>query len=258
MGTGSEGRARTQLSENASSAAQHVQCGSHGHLIQPSSGVTWHILVWPHFQRRRTQDRFAPQLLADIADVEAESEDLEVIPDERLRLIFVCCHPAVAVDARAALTLRLVCGLSTLEIARAFLVPEATLAQRLVRAKRRITEAGVPFKVPRAELWPERLAAVLSTLEVAYAKAHEDAAGGGPHANYALEILELTRVLSVLLPLDPEVLALAATTRYAEARRPSRTDSNGVMIPLSEQDPALWRHQLIAEANAYGTTQSFA
>jgi RNA polymerase sigma-70 factor, ECF subfamily len=202
-------------------------------------------------RRRRTQDRFAPQLLADITEFEAESEDSEVIPDERLRLIFVCCHPAVAVDARAALTLRLVCGLSTLEIARAFLVPEATLAQRLVRAKRKITDAGVPFEVPRAELWPERLDAVLSTLEVAYAKAHEDAAGGGPHANYALEILELTRVLSVLVPLDPEVLALAATTRYAEARRPSRTDSNGAMIPLSEQDPALWRPQLIAEANAY-------
>jgi RNA polymerase sigma-70 factor, ECF subfamily len=202
-------------------------------------------------RRRRTQDRFAPQLAAQITDFEAESEDSEVIPDERLRLIFVCCHPAVAVDARAALTLRLVCGLSTLEIARAFLVPEATLAQRLVRAKRKIADAGVPFEVPRAELWPERLDAVLSTLEIAYAKAHEDAAGSGSHANYALEILELTRVLSVLLPLDPEVLALAATTRYAEARRPSRTDSNGMMIPLSEQDPALWRPELIAEANAY-------
>src|SRR5262249_61127167 len=151
-------------------------------------------------------------------------DDARRIPDERLRLMFVCCHPAVGIDARAALTLRLVCGLSVGEIAHAFLVTEATLAQRLVRAKRKIAEAGVPFEVPGPEAWPDRLQAVLSTLEVAYVKAHEDAAGAGRHAGYAAEMLELTRVLAEMLPREPEALALAAIVRYTEARRPPRPD----------------------------------
>jgi RNA polymerase sigma-70 factor (ECF subfamily) len=178
-------------------------------------------------------------------------DDSRRIPDERLRLIFVCCHPAVASDSRVALTLRLVCGLSTLEIARAFLVPEPTIAQRLVRAKRKIADAGVPFEIPGPDAWPQRLDAVLSTLEVAYAKAHEDAAGAGPHAGYAEEMLELTRVLAELLPRESEVLALAATVRYAEARRPARLDDEGAMTPIGEQDPALWRRPMIAEGEAY-------
>ena len=177
--------------------------------------------------------------------------DAFIIPDERLRLIFVCCHPAVAAEARAALTLRLVCGLTTSEIARAFLVPEATLAQRLVRAKRKIAEAGVPFRIPAPDAWPERLDAVLSTIEVAYAKAHEDAAGIGTHAGYAAEMLELTRVLAELLPAEAGVLALAALVRYAEARRPARLDAHGAMVPLSEQDPALWRRDFIKAAETY-------
>ena len=178
-------------------------------------------------------------------------DDARLIPDERLRLIFVCCHPAVAVEARAALTLRLVCGLSIAEIARAFLVSEPALSQRLLRAKRKIAQAGVPFEVPGPELWTERLQAVFSTLEVAYAKAHEDAAGTGPRAGYATEMLELTSVLAQMLPEEPEALALAAMVRYAEARRPARLDTRGVMIPLSEQDPALWRRSMIAEGDAY-------
>ena len=175
-------------------------------------------------------------------------DDARLIPDERLRLIFVCCHPAVAPDARAALTLRLVCGLTTQEIARAFLVAEPTLAQRLVRAKRKIAEAGVAFEVPGPEAWPERIGAVLSTLEIAYAKAHEDAAGAGQHAGYAKEMLDLTAVLAELLPDEPECLAFAALVRYAEARRPARLDDGGAMTPLSEQDPTLWRRPLILEA----------
>ncbi len=130
--------------------------------------------------------------------------DLALIPDERLRLIFVCCHPAIAPDARAALTLRLVCGLSTGEVAAAFLLPEPTLAQRLTRAKRKIAHAGIAFEVPGPDQWPERLEAVLSTIEVAYAKAHEDAAGESRHAGFAAEMLDLTALLarSVLLA-DP-------------------------------------------------------
>ena len=135
--------------------------------------------------------------------------DDRLIPDERLRLIFVCCHPSVAPEARAALTLRLVCGLSVAEIARAFLVAEPAMFQRLTRAKKKIAEAGVSFEVPGPEAWPERMAAVLSTLEVAYARAHEDAAGSGPHAGYAREMLDLTAVLADLTPDEPEALAFA-------------------------------------------------
>jgi RNA polymerase sigma-70 factor (ECF subfamily) len=173
------------------------------------------------------------------------------IPDERLRLIFVCCHPAVAPDARAALTLRLVCGLSTREIARAFLLSEPTLAQRLIRAKRKIAEAGVSFEVPGPQAWPERLDAVLSTIEIAYGRAHEDAAGAGPHFNYAAEMLDITRVLAALLPQEAETSAMAATVRFAEARRPARVDASGTMIPLTDQDPAGWTDSLIADARRY-------
>lgn len=200
----------------------------------------------------KLRERLLPeQPLPEPHAEDAMLDDARLIPDERLRLIFVCCHPAVAMEARAALTLRLVCGLTTQEIARAFLLPEPTLAQRLARAKRKIQDAGVSYEVPGPEAWPERLAAVLSTLEVAYAKAHEDAAGAGPHAGYAAEMLELTRVLCELLPSEPGALSLAATVRYAEARRPARLDREGAMIPLSEQDPARWSSPLIAEANTF-------
>lgn len=203
-------------------------------------------------RRRRTRaanrpDEPEPEPTAE----ERLASDDAVIPDERLKLIFVCCHPAVAADSRAALTLKLVCGLSTDEVARAFLVSETTLAQRLVRAKRKIAEAGVSFEVPGPEHWAERLAAVLSTLEVAYAKAHEDAAGTGRHAGYAREMLEVTALLTEMLPQEGEVLALAATIRFAEARRPARTDQDGVMVPLAEQDPALWSKPLIDQARRY-------
>lgn len=177
--------------------------------------------------------------------------DAALIPDERLRLIFVCCHPALAPESRAALTLRLVCGLSVEEIARAFLVSPPALAKRLVRAKQKIQQAGISFEVPPPGLWPDRLEAVLSTLEVAYAQAHQDAAGKGVHAAYAQEILELTALLAKLAPAVGEAQALAALVRYSEARRPARTDADGVMIPLSEQDPRLWRRELIGAGDRF-------
>lgn len=179
------------------------------------------------------------------------TDDSAIIPEERLRLIFICCHPAVAADSRAALTLRLVCGLEVSEIARAFLTNDIALQQRLVRAKRKIREAGVSYEVPGPEHWPERIGAVLSTLEVAYSKAHEDAAGSGRHAGFAAEMLALTALVARMLPDEPEVLALAATIRFAEARRPARLAEDGSMIPLSEQDPARWSQALIAEARTY-------
>lgn len=202
-------------------------------------------------RKRVVRGRLAPDAPEPRPSVEEMmASDEAAIPDERLRLIFVCCHPAVAAEARAALTLRLVCGLSTAEIARAFLVSETAMLQRLTRAKRKIAQAGVAFEIPGPQAWPERLGAVLSTLEVAYAKAHEDAAGASAHAGYAREMLDLTAVLADLLPDEPECLGLAALVRFAEARRPARLDETGAMVPLSEQDPALWRAPLIAQGEA--------
>ena len=195
-------------------------------------------------RRARVRARIVPESAAEDAGM---AEDPVFIPDERLRLIFVCCHPAIAPEVRAVLTLRLVCGLSTVEIARAFLLPEPTLAQRLVRAKRKIADAGLPFEIPGPGQWRERLEAVLSTLEVAYAKAHEDAAGSSAHAGYAPEMLGLTRTLAELMPDEPGALAFAALVRFAEARRPARIGPDGAMVPLSEQDPKLWRRDLIVE-----------
>ncbi|MBZ6075255.1 RNA polymerase sigma factor [Microvirga puerhi] len=223
----------------------------------PSDSAAWLYRVAERFALQILRARrIRGGLLPDAPDPEptveaAMCDDASLIPDDRLRLIFVCCHPAVAAESRAALTLRLICGLSTGEIARAFLVPEPTLAQRLVRAKRKIAEAGIRFEVPEPAAWPERLEAVLSTLEVAYARAHEDAAGTGSHAGFASEMLGLTALLCELLPRDPEVAAFAALVRYAEARRPARVDGEGIMIPLSEQNPALWDRSLIGEADAY-------
>jgi RNA polymerase sigma-70 factor (ECF subfamily) len=169
------------------------------------------------------------------------------IPDERLRLIFVCCHPAIAPDARAALTLKVVCGLSTERLARAFLTAESAMLQRITRAKRKIRDAGVPFEVPARSAWPERVEAVLATLEIAYAQAYEDAAGASDGAGFASEVLRLSGLLADLLPDEPEALALAALVRFAEARRPARLDDDGAMTPLSEQDVRQWRAELIAE-----------
>lgn len=203
-------------------------------------------------RRRGVRMRLSPDPPAPAPNAEDRlADDDQIIADERLRLIFVCCHPAIAPESRAALTLRLVCGLPANEIAAAFLTPPATLLQRLTRAKRKIAEAGVPFEVPGPEGWSERLEAVLTTLEIAYAKAHADAAGSGPYAGFAAEVLQLTGALAEMLPREGEVLGLAALVRYAEARRPARTGGDGLMIPLAEQDPALWSRRLIVEADAF-------
>lgn len=169
------------------------------------------------------------------------------IPDERLKLIFVCCHPALAAESRVALTLKIVCGLSTDRLARAFFVSEPAMLQRITRAKHKIAAAGVPFEVPEPDAWPERLEAVLTTLEVAYAQAYEDAALAGKAAGFAQEVLRLSGMLAELMPDQPEALGLAALVRFAEARRPARLDDGGAMVPPAEQDMALWRQDLIME-----------
>ena len=186
---------------------------------------------------------------------QATPEDLvvaafEPIPDERLRLIFTCCHPALAVDARIALTLRVICDLSVERLARAFLTTETAMIQRLTRAKGKIRKAKIPFEVPPPDAWPERIEAVLGALEVAYAQAYEDAAGTGDAAGLAGETLRLSGLLAELIPGQPEVLGLAATIRLAEARRPARLDADGGMVPLDRQDMRRWDVERIDEAIA--------
>jgi RNA polymerase sigma-70 factor (ECF subfamily) len=174
----------------------------------------------------------------------------EPIPDERLRLIFICCHPALAPEARIALTLRTLCGLSVERIARAWLTSEVAMLQRLTRAKRKIRDAAIRFEIPEPDAWGERLDAVLATLEIAYAQAYEDAALASDAADLAGETLRLSGLLADLLPEEPEVLGLAALIRFTEARRPARLDGTGAMIPLSDQDVGLWDRRLIGEAAA--------
>jgi RNA polymerase sigma-70 factor (ECF subfamily) len=201
-------------------------------------------------RKARVRQRHADQSHEEHVQTTLEMQYPDLIPDERLKLIFVCCHPVIAPEARAALTLRLICGLTTREIARAFLITETTLAQRLARAKRTIARAGIRFEIPAPSQWSERLEAVLVTLEVAYAKAHEDGAGTGVYAGFGQEILHLITLVTQLAPEAGEAHALAALFHFAEARRPARVDADGIMVPLSEQDPALWNRPLIERADA--------
>ena len=168
------------------------------------------------------------------------------IPDERLRLIFTCCHPALAFEARVALTLRTLAGLSTGEIARAFLVAEPTMAQRLVRAKRKIAEAGIPYRVPPPEAMPRRLAAVLAVLYLIYNEGYDE---HDQVRALTAEAIHLARVLAGLLPQEPEPRGLWALMLLHEARRATRTD-DGVLVTLEHQDRSRWDRELIAEGVA--------
>jgi RNA polymerase sigma-70 factor, ECF subfamily len=169
--------------------------------------------------------------------------DETTFPDERLELVFTCCHPALGTEAQVALTLRTLGGLTTDEIARAFLVPEATMAQRLVRAKRKIKAAGIPFRVPDDHLLPDRLAAVLAVVYLIFNE------GYGGRGDLAAEAIRLGRSLAELMPDEPEVHGLVAMMLLLDARREARF-RDGDLVLLADQDRSLWNAERIAEGRA--------
>ncbi|MFG2037937.1 RNA polymerase sigma factor [Dactylosporangium sp. NPDC048998] len=188
------------------------------------------------------------------AEKHAEAELIYNIPpdepDDRLRLIFTCCHPALARHAQVALTLRLLGGLSTPEIARALLVPEATLAQRIVRAKSKIRDAGIPYRVPREADLPDRLSAVLTVVYLIFNEGY--AAGSGDELvrdDLCAEAIRLGRMLRRLMPDEPETAGLLALMLLAAARRPARVDALGALVPLPRQDRTRWDRAAIAEGH---------
>ncbi|WP_266376406.1 RNA polymerase sigma factor [Streptomyces canus] len=180
-----------------------------------------------------------------------EPYDDSGVQDDRLRLIFTCCHPALHIEARVALTLRTLAGLTTPEIARAFLVPEATMAQRLVRAKKKIRNAGIPYRVPPAHLLPERTTGVLGVLYLLFNEGYAATSGADlVRRNLCAEAIRLARVLARLMPDEPEALGLLALLLLHDARRETRVDADGELVTLEDQDRTAWDHAEVDEGAA--------
>jgi RNA polymerase sigma factor (sigma-70 family) len=181
---------------------------------------------------------------------ERVAEPAQVVPDERLQLIFMCCHPALAPEAQPALTLRLVCGLSTAEIARAFLVSEPTMAARLTRAKKKISTARIPFRLPEAAELPDRLRGVLGVIHLLFTTGHTAPSGASlVRADLVDRSLHLARMLRDLMPDEREVWGLLALLLVTDARRATRVDARGRLLRLEQQDRSRWDRSAIAEAD---------
>ena len=223
----------------------------------PQSPAAWIIQTAKHkaIDRLRRQTRFREKIESYALELDSTTEQpdpfSDEIPDDRLRLIFTCCHPALAPDAQIALTLRTLCGLQTEEIARAFLVPTPTMAQRLVRAKRKIRDAGIPYKVPETAEISERLDAVLTVIYLVFNEGYASTHGEQlVRSDLCAEAIRLARIVRMLMaPYPPaEVTGLLALMLLHDSRRDARVDGAGDLVVLEEQDRSLWDQDQIAEA----------
>ena len=202
-------------------------------------------------RRSKTEAAKLQQVAALSVPAEPASPDDSGVGDDRLRLIFTCCHPALSLEARVSLTLRTLAGLTTAEIARAFLVPEATMAKRLTRAKHKIRDAGIPYRVPPAHLLPERTGGVLAVLYLLFNEGYSASAGDDiVRPDLTAEAIRLARLLATLMPDEPEATGLLALMLLHDARRASRLDADGELVTLEDQDRSRWDAAAIIEGRA--------